>query len=473
MISAYANTSSLELEGVKVFSSMQDTGTPFDEFTLTTMLNLTAKLLVLSYGKQLHSCMVKTANDSNSFTVSSLIDMYSKCGSFDDALRVFKGSSGLLDLVCKNTMVAACYWEGDMDMASELFWRFSELNDTVSWNTLISGYAQNGCLGKALELFVLMGEIGMRWNEHTFTSVLSACSSLKSQKHGREVHAWVLKNGLCLNPYISSGIVDMYCKCDNIEYAELVNASTGTENVFSVSSLIVGHSSRGDMVEARRLFDSLKEKNSVVWTALFSGYVRLRNCDAVFELFLDFNTNKIQVPDALILINVLGGCAIRAALHPGKQIHRYMVRMGIKLDERLRSSLADMYAKCGEIEYAERIFKRAPCRDRVMYNSMIAGYARHGYENKAIRLFEEMLESSITPDAITFIVLLSACRHAGLVELGDKYFASMKQDYGILPEIDHYSCMVDLYGRTNCLDKAVELMKEIPVKRDAVIWKRS
>ncbi|KAF9625210.1 hypothetical protein IFM89_020767 [Coptis chinensis] len=262
----------------------------------------------------------------------------------------------------------------------------------------------------------------------------------------------------------------MYCKCDNIEYAELVNASTGTENVFSMSSLIVGHSSRGDMVEARRLFDSLKEKNSVVWTALFSGYVRLRNCDAVFELFLDFNTNKIQVPDALILINVLGGCAILAALHPGKQIHTYMVRMEIKLDERLRSSLADMYAKCGEIEYAERIFKRAPCRDRVMYNSMIAGYAHHGYENKAIRLFEEMLERSITPDAITFIALLSACRHAGLVELGDKYFASMKQDYGILPEIDHYSCMVDLYGRTNCLDKAVELMKEIPVKRDAVIW---
>ncbi|KAF9625573.1 hypothetical protein IFM89_024346 [Coptis chinensis] len=198
------------------------------------------------------------------------------------------------------------------------------------------------------------------FDEFTLTAMLNLTAKLLVLSYGKQLHSCMVKTAMTRTR--SLGIVDMYCKCDNIEYAELVNASTGTENVFSMSSLIVGHSSRGYMVEARRLFDSLKEKNSVVWTALFSG-------------------------------------------------------------------------------------------DRVMYNSMIAGYAHQGYENKAIRPFEEMLERSITPDAITFIVLLSACGHVGLVELGDKYFASMKQDYGILPEIDHYSCMVDLYGRTNCLDK--------------------
>ncbi|KAF5175367.1 Pentatricopeptide repeat-containing protein [Thalictrum thalictroides] len=470
MLSGYANNPGFETQAIELFCVMQENETPFDEFTLTTMLNLTAKLSALLFGLQLHCYMLKTANDSNPFPVSSLIDMYSKCGCFSDALQVFGGSSGVMDLVSKNAMVAACCREGEMERASELFWKVSELNDTVSWNTIITGYAQNGYFSKALELFVQMGMNGIRWNEHTFTSMLSACSSMRSEKHGREVHAWAIKKGWSLNSYISSSLVDMYCKCGNIAYAEVVNASPGTENAFSITSLIVGHSSKGNMAEARKLFDSLSEKNLVVWTALFSGYVRSRRCEAVFELFLDFNKAEGQSPDASILISVLGACAIQAALHPGKQIHTYILRIGIEMEDKLSSSLTDMYAKCGHIKYAENIFCQALNRDRVMYNGMMAGYAHNGYENEAIRLFEEMLESRIKPDGITFVALLSACRHAGLVEVGEKYFVSMKEEYGILPEIDHYSCMVDLYGRTNCLEKAVELMKKIPIELDAVVW---
>ncbi|KAL5724585.1 hypothetical protein ACHQM5_007825 [Ranunculus cassubicifolius] len=470
MISGYANSPGLEHQAVQLFSVMQETGTRLDEFTLTTMLNLSAKESSLVYGKQLHSYVVKTENGSNPFMLSALIDMYSKCGCFSDSLRVYRGSGGAMDVVSKNSMVAACCREGDMEMASELFWRNFELNDRVSWNTLISGYAQNGYWRKALETFRLMEENRVRWNEHTFTSLLSACSSLRSHKHGKEVHAWVVATGLSSNPYISSGLVDMYCKCDNITYAELVNASSDSENVFSASSLILAHSFKGNMVEARKLFDSLYEKNLIVWTALFSGYVRSRQCKAVFDLFMEFNKEQIQVPDALILVSVLGACAIQAALQPGKQIHTYIQRMGIELEDKLASSLVDMYAKCGEINYAENMFRQAHCRDRVMYNAMMAGYAHNGYEQEAIGLFEEMLENKIKPDVVTFIALLSACRHAGLVEAGEKYFASMTDNYGIIPEIDHYSCMVDLYGRTNCLDKAEELMKNIPLELDAVIW---
>lgn len=469
IISGYLNANGLETQALQLFSEMQEKHTQIDEFTVTTILNLTAKLSLPSYGMQVHSYMTKTANDLNRFAVSSLIDMYSKCGCFREACQVFSACEAL-DLVSKNAMVAACCREGRLEMAVDLFWRAPELNDTVSWNTLISGYAQNNYGEEALELFVQMGENEIRWNEHTFASVLSACSSLRSLKHGKEVHAWVLKNGLSSNPFISSGIVDVYCKCDNIQYAELVHAALGTQNAFSTTSLLVGHSSQGNMVEARRLFDSLAEKNSVVWTALFSGYLKLQQCEQVFELLREFKEKEKTVPDALILVNVICACAIQAALDLGKQIHSYILRMEIEMELKLSSALVDMYAKCGQIKFAEQIFQCVSSRDCVVYNAMIAGYARHGCENEAIKLFEEMLERSIVPDTITFIALLSACRHAGLVEAGEYYFKSMTNDYALLPEIDHYSCMIDLYGRVNQLDKAAALMTEIPLRLDAVIW---
>ncbi|XP_043709343.1 putative pentatricopeptide repeat-containing protein At3g18840 [Telopea speciosissima] len=470
MISGYASSNGLETAHARqLIYEMQQKGIWIDEFTLTTMLNVTANLSVPSDGEQLHAYMIKTANDLNQFAVSSLIDMYSKCGCFEEACRVFHVCS-VSNLVSKNAMVAACCREGRMEMALDLFWRVPEINDIVSWNTLIAGYVRNNYGEEALKLLVHMGENGIRWSEHTFTSVLSACSSLKSLKHGKEIHAWILKNGLSSNPFISSGIVDVYSKCDNIHYAELAHAAFGEENAFSITSLIVGHSSQGNMLEARRLFDSLAEKNPVVWTALFSGYLRIRQCEPVFELLREFLEKEKHVPDALILVSVICVCAIQAALDPGKQIHAYILRMHIEIEEKLSSALIDMYAKCGQIKYAKQNFQRVPGRDQVVYNAMIAGYAHHGFENDAIQLFEEMLEKDIRPDRITFIALLSACRHAGLVEAGEKYFGSMTKCYSLSPEIDHYSCMIDLYGRANKLDKAMTFMREIPIKLDAVIW---
>ncbi|XP_077234260.1 LOW protein: PPR containing-like protein [Tasmannia lanceolata] len=469
MISGYVS-GGLEQKALELFAKMQCNGTRIDEFTLTTMLNLVAKLTVLDYGKQIHTYMVKTSNDSNSFGSSSLVDMYSKCGCFSDAFQVFNETSEK-DLVSKNAMVAACCREGELELAFDIFQKVPAINDTVSWNTLISGCAQKGYGVKALELFVQMGKNGIRQNEHTFASVLNACSSLKSLKHGKEVHAFVLKNGLSLNSFISSGIVDVYCKCDNLQYAEYVHGAIHTENVFSNSSLIMGYCSQGKMVQARMLFDSLSEKNSVVWTALFSGYIRLRQCNAVYDLFREFTMRESGVvPDVLILVTVLGACAIQAALDHGKQVHNYIIRMGIEMEDKLSSAMVDMYAKCGNMNYSEVIFKQVTNRDQVLYNALMAGYAHNGRENEAILLFEEMLRRDIGPDEVTFIALLSACRHAGLVDAGEKYFGSMVEDHGILPEIDHYSCMVDLFGRANRLDKALSLITMMPVKPDAIIW---
>ncbi|XP_071935467.1 putative pentatricopeptide repeat-containing protein At3g18840 [Coffea arabica] len=472
LISGYANRDGFEDRAVRLFLQMQNDcdGVRRDEFTLTTMLNLTAKLSALSWGQQLHSFMLKTANDLSGFAVSSLIDMYSKSGSFPDAWTVFeRGSSSAVDLVSKNAMVAACCREGKLDLAQNLFWSKHEMNDNVSWNTMIAGFAQNGQEEKAIEMFKCMAVEGFSWNEHSFASVLSAFSSLKALKMGKEIHSWVLKKGIDSNPFISSGIVDLYSKCGNMNYAEFVYLKMKVENSFAVTSMIVGYAAEGNMAEARRLFDSLADKNSVVWTAMISGYVKTQQSDDAFELFRQFMERDVRDYDALLFINLLGACTTQAIVDPGKQIHAYIMKVGIEIDEKVVTAVVDMYCKCGSIGYAERIFQNLASRDLILHNVMIAGYAHHGYEYEALQLFEEMVKRGLQPDAVTFVAILSACRHSGLVEVGENYFSSMTEDYSILPERDHYACMIDLYGRANQLEKATVFMDKIPMELDAII----
>eukprot|EP00257_Ricinus_communis_P016458 XP_015574631.1 putative pentatricopeptide repeat-containing protein At3g18840 isoform X2 [Ricinus communis] len=472
MLSGYVRVDGCESYALDLFKEMPRNRSKvgIDEFSLTTMVKLFAKLSMLCHGRQVHSYMVKTANDKSGFAVSSLIDMYSKCGCFKAALEVFKGCERVVDLVSKNAMVAACCREGEMDLALKLFWRENELNDTVSWNTLISGYVQNGYAVESFKSFVRMMDNGVMWNEHTFASLLSACSGLRNLKLGKEIHACVLKNGMDSNPYIESGIIDVYCKCGNVKYAESIYLGSRIGSPFSTSSMIVGYSLQGNMAEARRLFDSLEEKNAIVWTALFTGYVKLQHCEAIFELFSEFRSKEAMVPDSLILISVLGACALEAALSPGKQIHGYVFRMGITMDKKMSTAMVDMYSKSGSTAYAEKVFQNVNERDSILYNVMMAGYAHNGHEIEAIQLFQEMLEKGVRPNVVTFVALLSACRHCGLVDLGEKFFYSMTEEYNILPEIDHYTCMIDLYGRANQLEKAVSLMNRIPIEQqDAVI----
>ncbi|KAJ4716470.1 Pentatricopeptide repeat-containing protein [Melia azedarach] len=471
MLCGYINTDGCETHALKLFIGMKNApeDIKMDEFTVTSMLNLCAKLSNVCYGRQLHAFMVKTSNDVSGFAVSSLIDMYSKCGCFEAAHRVFGGCSDEVNLISKNAMLAACCREGELEMALKTFWREPELNDAVSWNTLISGYVQNDDPVEGFKLFVRMGENGIRWNEHTFASVLSACCGLRSLKCGKEVHSWVLKNGLVSNPFITCGIVDVYCKCENMKYAEAMLLDSEVRTSHSVTSMIMGYSSQGNMIEARRHFDSLSEKNVVMWTAMFSGYVKAQQCEAVFDLLSELQAKEAVISDALILVNVLGACALQAALSPGKEVHAYILRMGIKMDKKLISTLVDMYWKCGSLKYAEVIFLNFTERDLVLYNVMIAGYAHHGHGKQAIQLFKEMLLKGAKPDAVTFVAILCACRHCGSVKMGEKYFNSMTEDYNIIPENDHYGCMIDLYGRTNQLEKTVEFMKKIPIEEDAVI----
>ncbi|CAI9294676.1 unnamed protein product [Lactuca saligna] len=474
MLSGYANSEGHDTQAFDLFTQMHFTGYEYDvqidEFTLTTMCNLTAKIRNSRYGKQLHSFMVKTGNNLSGFAVSALVDMYSKSGCFNEAYEAFHGCNfESVDVVSKNAVVAACCREGRLDMAMEIFSNQLELNDVVSWNTMITGYTQNGYHKDAIELSSLMMKNGFQWNEHTFASVLSACSSTKSLKLGKEVHGRIVKNRMNSNPFIISRIIDLYCKCGYMKYAESIHSRNKIENMFSTTSMIVGYSSQHDMIKARKLFDSLKSKNTVVWSAMFSGYLNSHDSSDVFKLFQFFNIQEKTIPNCSILATLLGACALQAIIDPGKQIHGYLIRTIVEIDYKTISALIDMYSKCGNIKYAEIIFKTSKFRDLVMYNIMILGFAHHGYEDKAFELFDNMVELGFQPDNVTFIAILSVCRHCGLVKTGEDYFKLMTEVYKIEPEIDHYSCMIDLYGRCNEVERAMEFMRKIPVELDAVV----
>ncbi|XP_019068310.2 putative pentatricopeptide repeat-containing protein At3g18840 [Solanum lycopersicum] len=469
MLSGYVNSEGFQDEAVRLFAEMQFAD-KVSEYALTTMLGLVTKLSLLSYGRQLHSYMLKSGNSLSRYSLSSLIVMYSKCGCFRDAWRVFDGSVvGFVDTVSKNTMVAACFREGEVEMARDVFSTRPQLNDEVSWNTMISGFAQNGYEEEAIRLFRSMMEEGFKWNEHSFSSVISACSGVKNLKLGKEIHALILKEGMTLNPFLSSSFVNLYCKCGLLNYAHSVCTTTQKDNPFAVTPLIVGYSEAGNMLEARRLFDSLPDKNHVVWSAMISGYVKVNQCEYAFQLFRELMTQKTTVPDELIFINLLGACAIHATFNYGQQIHACILRTGTAMNTKLANSLVDTYSKSGNVTYAQRVFQLSVDRDTILYNSMIAGYALHGYENEAIQLFSQMTEQGFQPDEVTFLALLSVCRHRGLVKIGEEYFFSMTKDHNISPGTDHYASMIDLYGRANQLDKAVNLMEKLPMEPDAVI----
>ncbi|CAL1408618.1 unnamed protein product [Linum trigynum] len=474
LLSGYVRFGGFESLAVDLFADMwsRPDEVGVDEVTLTTMINLCAKSSMICFGKQLHCRMVKTGNDLSGFAASSLIDMYSKSGCFKEAWKVFEGcEEDVIDSVTKNTLVAACCRHGEMEMADTVFTMENELNDTVSWNTLIWGYVQTGHPEEIFKLFVCMRERDIEYDEHTFASLLIACSRLRNLKVAKEIHAWVLKNGFLTNPFIHDGIVDVYCKCGKMNYAESLHFGSGTTSPFSITSMVTGYSLQANMVQARKLFDSLIEKNAIAWASLFSGYVKTQQCGAVFDLLTEFREKEATGPDRLILVSVLGACALQASLLSGKQVHAFALRTGTEMDAKMICAVVDMYLKCGCLGYAEKLFLEVKEKDLVMYNVMMAGYAHHGHADEAIELFQYMVNKGIKPDAVTFIALLSACRHCGLVELGEEFFASMTATHYILPDSDHYACMIDLYGRANRLKEAASFMERIPKeeKRSGVV----
>ncbi|KAL7171974.1 hypothetical protein ACSBR2_031630 [Camellia fascicularis] len=240
------------------------------------------------------------------------------------------------------------------------------------------------------------------------------------------------------------------------------------KNIISWTILVNGYLRNKELDEARLIFDGNCKRNVVLWTVLVSGYVQNGKFVHALELFLLMLKLGTQ-PNQFTFSSALDACSGCSSLLMGKQVHSNMLKSGIPFDVVLSTALVDMYAKCGDIESAF-CFIESVRKDLATWNSIIGGYARHVLATRALEEFERMINGGVKPDQITFVNVLSTCVYGGLVEEGERHFNSMTTIYGIKAGMEHYACMVDLYGRAGFLGTAVKLIEGITFKPDVAVW---
>lgn len=303
-----------------------------------------------------------------------------------------------------------------------------------------------------------------------FASLVKACACLCDVRLGKQVHARVALSQFRYDDVVKSSLVDMYAKCGLPDAAYAVFHSICSKNSASWTAMISGYARSGRKLDAIGLFKRTPFRNLFSWTALISGLVQSGNGVDAFYLFIEMRREEIDIVDPLVLSSIVGACANLAVLELGKQVHGLVVALGYESCLYISNSLVDMYAKCSDIVSANEIFGRIQQRDVVSWTSIIVGAAQHGRVEEALASYDQMVADGIKPNEVTFVGLLYACSHVGLVDKGRTLFNSMIEKYGIRPSLQHYTCFVDLLSRSGHLDEAENITNSIPFELDEAIW---
>eukprot|EP01018_Ginkgo_biloba_P032088 Gb_22772 [translate_table: standard] len=391
----------------------------------------------LQEGKLIHAHIIQTGFECEDIYLGTiLLTLYAKCGRLVDARRV-------LDQMPRR--------------------------NAVSWTVMITAYAKHGHGQEALALFYQMQRSGIQPDQFTFASVLPACASLAALEQGKDIHKEISRRGFESDIFVSNALLDMYTKCASIEKARHVFDKIPQRDMISWIAVISGYAQNGHINEAQKLFWKMPERNVVSWTTVIAAYAKHGFAEEALKLFYEMQRTGVR-PNQFTFSSVLSACADLAALDEGKEIHEEINKRGIRANVFVGNALVDMYAKCGNIENARYVFDKMSKHDVVSFNAMIVGYAMHGCCKEALQLFEQMQHTGTNPNHATFVGVLSACCHGGLLDEGWQYFNSMSQYYQIAPTMAHYGCMVDLLGRDGRLDEARDFINRMPIKPDAIVW---
>ncbi|CAN4120825.1 unnamed protein product [Withania somnifera] len=365
-------------------------------------------------------------------------------------------------------MVEICDTTGEIDYANLLFEQVEDPNNYL-YNCIIRAYTYRHRYISCISVYKQMMEGTICPDEYTYPSVIRSCGGILHIDLGEQLHSHVWRFGLNSSNVIANSLLDMYVKCDRMRHARNVFDEMSERDVISWNSLICGHVKLREVKKARALFDEMPKKSIVSWTAMITGYTKTGCYGDALEVFRRMQMVGMK-PDWISLVSVLPACAQLGALELGKWIHFYAEKYGYLRKTSVCNALMEMYAKCGSVHQAWQLFNEMSERDVISWSTMIGGLANHGRAPEALKLFHEMQTSGVEPNEITFVGLLCACAHAGLCDDGLRYFDSMKNDYSIDPGIEHYGCLVDLLGRTGRLERALAIIKSMPVKPDSAIW---
>ncbi|KAK9096238.1 hypothetical protein Sjap_021735 [Stephania japonica] len=397
-------------------------------FTFSNALVACSSISGVMEGKQIHGVVVKNGLEEDVVVTDSMIDMYAKCGGLEDARRLFD-LPGARDVISSTSLLSGFAMGGRISEAREFFDNMLERN-VVSWNAMLAGYTRFRLWEEALDFIFLMRKTTKDLDNVTVGLILNVCAGLSDFLLGKQVHGFAYRHGFCWNDFVGNAILDMYGKCGNLR------------------------SSRIWFVEMGHLRDS------VSWNALISNHARHERSEEAVSLFSEMLWKT--TPSEFTFSTLLAACANTFALQQGKQIHCYMLRNDHDLDVVIRGALVDMYSKCRCFEYAFKVFQERSDRDLILWNSMILGCAHNGRGEKALELFELMLEEGIKANHVTFQGVLLGCVGEGSTRLGKQYFDSMSENYSVIPRIEHYECMIELFSRHACMNELEEFIHKMP-----------
>ncbi|KAL5761674.1 hypothetical protein ACOSP7_017938 [Xanthoceras sorbifolium] len=492
-------------EGLKIFRLMVTEGVNPDFVTMFSLAEACGELSFGRLGKSVHGHILRRNIKINGPLGNSLISMYSKCGDLISAERIFVkikksctaswtamiccynrsgcfrkaldvfikmlgfevepnsvtlmsilGSCAGLALLREGKSVHCHIIRKLMEAEGqylgpaliELYAQCGKLSESkkvlhsigekniISWNMLISEYAHKGMLNEALVVFVQMQAQGHMPDSFSLASSLSACGNVGLLQLGLQIHGHIIKRDFS-NEFVLNSLIDMYSKCGFVNLAYPI-------------------------------FDRIQQKSIVTWNSMICAFSQNGNSAEAFNLFYQMYLNFLEINEITFLI-VIQACSNLGHLEKGKWVHHKLISYGVSKDIYIDTALADMYAKCGDLQTAQRVFNSMSGRSVVSWSAMIAGHGMHGQLSAAISVFKQMLESGIKPNEVTFMNLLSACSHSGCVEEGEFYFTAMR-NYGVEPNSEHYACMVDLLSRAGDINGAYKMIRSMPFPADASIW---
>ncbi|KAM6542130.1 hypothetical protein CsatB_006577 [Cannabis sativa] len=473
--------------------------------TLEGGLQACGNLNALINGRCLHSLVLKNGIGCSEVVKSLLLSMYSKCGTPLEAYFLFSEVMSK-DLLSWMSVISVYSRFGLMDECLSLFWemqiagivpdeiviscifhgfgnslcvysgkafhglsirrnylfgeivhnamlfmycKFGLLNlaeklfrGRLEWtkescNSMISGYYKIGHNAKCIDLFREMQCLGIEANSESLVTVISSCCQLGATHLGRSLHCYSIKSSIDKTISVSNSLIDMYGKNSHLTIAW-------------------------------RIFFRA-QRDIVTWNTMISSYIHNANFAEAIALFDEMLSENLN-PNSATLVMVLSACSHLASLEKGEKVHLYIMERGLEINVSLATALVDMYAKCGKLEQSRELFDSMREKDVVSWNVMISSYGMHGHAKSAIDIFRDMEHSHVQPNQLTFLALLSACNHSGLVEEGKYLFNRMQKTYGLKPDLKHYACMVDLLGRSGNLQDAETLVLSMPISPDGGVW---
>ena len=380
-------------------------------------------------------------------------------------------------LITRLLFVCAISDWGSLSYATDVFRLIQNPNLSV-YNIMIRAYAckdngvpENG-LWQPIILYKQMLCTGISPNYLTFPFIVKECTKKDGGGLGLSVHGQIIKVGFHGDLFVHNSLINFYSACGFLNTARRLFDGMPSRDVVSWNSLIAGYLRSGEIESALDMFEKMEERNVITWNSIITGLMQGGRPKEAIEYFFEMqvmNNDSVR-PDKITIASVLSACASLGAGDHGKWVHSYLKRSGLECDMVIGTALVDMYGKCGCVESAVDVFRKMPKKDILACTAMISAFALHGLGKEAFDLLEEMETLGVKPNHVTFVGLLSACAHSGLVEKGRLCFDLMRLVYLIKPQVHHYACMVDLLSRAGLFEEVEGLIRHMPMQPDVFVW---